>query len=145
MKTLFSFCLAALLSVPVFAQDVASTLDNEEFRWNLAVAQIEMSLDSEYQSVREQTLKNAIVIVTLYRDKINLADQSSLLRKIYQESESHRNRQLALALLQTIGGNRAQDLLARTATEAETDQVRITLASVLNDYFNTHQATTVIG
>jgi len=145
MKNLFAFCFTALLAVPIFAQDVTPVLENEEVRWNLAIAQIETSLNSEYQAVREQTLKNAIIIVTLYRDKINLANQGSLLRKIYQESKSSENRHLALALLQTIGGNRAQDFLARNASESETNQVRITLASVLNDYFEAHKPDTLIG
>ena len=145
MKNLFAFCFTALLAVPLVAQDVAPVLANEEIRWNLAIAQIETSLDSEYQSVREQTLKNAIIIVTLYRDKIDLTDQGSLLRKVYRESKSSSNRKLALALLQTIGGDRAQTFLARNTTEAESEEVRIILASVLNDYFNTHQGSAVIG
>ncbi len=145
MKTFLALCFTAILTVPLFAQDVAPVLVKEEIRWNLAVAQIEASLDSEYQSVREQTLKNAIVIATLYRDKVNLADRGSLLRKVYRESKSSGNRKLALALLQTIGGDRAQDFLARNATEAESEEVRTTLVSVLNDYFDTHRNGAVIG
>ncbi len=123
-----------LLSVPIFAQDAPSVLEDERIRWNLAAAQIEASLDSEYEFVRQQTLKNAIIIVTLYRDKIDLANQESLLNKIYNESESKNQRNLALALLQTIGGERAQDYMARHATQNESNEVRTVLASVLKDY-----------
>ncbi len=145
MKTLFAFCFSALLALPVFAQDVASVLENDDIRWNLAAAQIESSLDSEYQSVREQTLKNAIVLATLYRDKFDLSDQRSLLRKIYKESKSDQNHKLALALLHTIGGVRAQDFLARNETQAESEEIRLVLASVLNEYYNSRQTTSVIG
>ncbi len=145
MKNLFVICFSMLLSVPVFAQNTTSLLEDEKIRWNLAAAQIEASLDSEYESVREQTLKNAIVIVTLYRDKINLANQGSLLKKIYNESESPEHRKLAFALLQTIGGNRAQDYLARHATQSESEEFRMVLASVLNDYFMSRQDSSTIG
>ncbi len=134
MKYFFAFCFFILLSVPVFAQDATTILEDERIRWNLAAAQIEASLDSEYEFVREQTLKNAIIIVTLYRDKIDLANQESLLNKIYAESESEEHRNLALALLQTIGGERAQDYMNHEATQAEANQVRSVLATVLKDY-----------
>ena len=143
MKTLFAFCFTALLALPVFAQDVATVLDNDQIRWNLATVQIETSLDSDYQSVREQTLKNAIVLATLYRDKVDLADQGSILRKVYKESKSSSNRKLALALLHAIGGNRANDFLARNATQVESDEIRLLLASVLNDYYTNQQQTVV--
>lgn len=139
MKQLLAFCLLVLFAAPVLAQDSTPILADETVRWNLAVAQLETSLDSEYQAVREQTLKNAIVLATLYRDKVDLADQRSLLHKVYEESKSSKNRKLALALLQAIGGNRAQDFLARNTTQAEFDEGRLTVASVLNDYYNNHQ------
>ncbi len=145
MKTLFAFCFSAILALPIFAQDVASVLEDDGIRWNLAAAQIESSLDSEYQSVREQTLKNAIVLATLYRDKFDLSDDGVLLRKIYKESESHQNHKLALALLHTIGGFRAQELLTRNQTQAESDEVRLVLVSVLNEYYNSRQVAPVIG
>ena len=139
MKQLLAFCLLVLFAAPVLAQDSTPILADETVRWNLAIAQLETSLDSEYQSVREQTLKNAIVLATLYRDKVDLADQRSLLHKIYEESKSPKNRKLAVALLQAIGGNRAQDFLARNTTQAEFDEGRLTVASVLNDYYINHQ------
>jgi len=139
MKTLFSLCLGALLALPVFAQDVASLSHNDEIRWTLVTEQIKTSLDSEYQSVREQTLKNAIVIVTLYRDKIDLADERTLLRKIYAESESMQNRNLALALLHTIGGESVKQFLDQNSTDTEFEEVRMTLVSVLNDYYTNYR------
>lgn len=145
MKTLFAFCFTALLTLPVFAQDITTVLDNDQIRWNLATVQIENSLDSDYQSVREQTLKNAIVLATLYRDKVDLADQGSILRKVYKESESSDNRNLALALLHAIGGNRANDFLARNETQVESDEIRLLLASVLNDYFVNQQTAVAVG
>ncbi len=145
MKTLFALCFSALLAVPVFAQDVASILDDDNIRWNLAAAQIETSLDSEYQSVREQTLKNAIILATLYRDKFDLSDDGSLLRKIYRESESHENHKLALALLHTIGGTRVQEFLTHTTSQTESDEIRLVLASVLNEYYNSRQTVPIIG
>lgn len=139
MKQLLAFCLLVLFAAPVLAQDSTPILSDETVRWNLAIAQLETSLDSEYQSVREQTLKNAIVLATLYRDKVDLAGQRSLLNKIYEESKSPKNRKLALALLQAIGSDRAQDFLARNTTQAEFDEGRLTVASVLNDYYTNHQ------
>ncbi len=138
MKKLLSLYLLVLFAVPVLAQDSTPMLADETVRWNLVIAQLETSLDSEYQSVREQTLKNAIVLATLYRDKVDLADQRSLLRKVYEESKSSKNRKLSLALLQAIGGHRVQDFLARNATQAESDEGRLTVASVLNDYYSNH-------
>lgn len=145
MKTLFALCFSALLAVPLFAQDVASVLEDDNVRWNLAAAQIEVSLESEYQSVREQTFKNAIVLATLYRHDFDLSNQGSLLRKIYKETESGENQKLALALLHTIGGTRAQDLIDRNPTQVAPDEVRLVLVSVLNDYYNSLQTTSVIG
>ncbi|MCY3615376.1 MAG: hypothetical protein OXH03_09845 [Bacteroidetes bacterium] len=139
MKQILAFSLLVLFAAPVLAQDSPPALANETVRWNLAIAQLETSLDSEYQSIREQTLKNAIVLATLYRDKVDLAGQRSLLHKIYEESKSPKNRKLAVALLQAIGGNRAQDFLARNTTQAEFDEGRLTVASVLNDYYINHQ------
>ncbi len=138
MKTLLSFCFTALIALPVFAQDAISLSHYDEIRWDLAKEQIKTSLDSEYQSVREQTLKNAIVLVTLYRDKIDLTDEGSILRKIYAESKSADNRKLALALLHTIGGENVKEFLSQNSTNAESDEVRITLASVLNDYYTNY-------
>ncbi|MYF63976.1 MAG: hypothetical protein F4183_05730, partial [Rhodothermaceae bacterium] len=91
MKQLLAFCLLVLFAAPVLAQDSTPILADETVRWNLAIAQLETSLDSEYQWVREQTLKNAIVMATLYRDKVDLAGQRSLLHKIYEESKSPKN------------------------------------------------------
>ncbi len=145
MRTLFALCFSALFAVPLFAQDVASILDDDNIRWNLAAAQIETSLDSEYQSVREQTLKNAIILATLYRDKFDLSDDGSLLRKIYRESESDENHKLALALLHTIGGTRVHDLLIHTTSQTESDEIRLVLASVLNEYYNSRQTASIIG
>ena len=145
MKPFLALCLTALFVLPVFSQNVASIIHDETARWNLATAQIETSLDSKYQSVREQTLKNAIVIVTLYRDKIDLSEEGSILRKVYEEAESVHHRKLALALLYTIGGDRVQQYLDLNSTEAESEQVRITLASVLNDYFTHYHGSADIG
>ena len=139
MKQLLAFCLLVLFAAPVLAQDSTPILADETVRWNLAIAQLETSLDSEYESVCEQTLKNAIVLATLYRDKVDLAGKRSLLHRIYEESTLPKNRKLALALLQAIGSSRAQDFLARNATQAELDEGRLTVASVLNEYYNNHQ------
>lgn len=145
MKTFVAFCLSVFLVLPVFAQDVGTILKDDHIRWSLVTAQIESSLESEYPTVREQTLKNAIVAVTLYRDKINLSNQEMLLRRVYEESKFPDHRELSLALLQAIGGTTAQDLLTHHTTEVEKDHVRAVLASVLRDYFESHQVSAEIG
>ncbi|MCY4170805.1 MAG: hypothetical protein OXE59_08555 [Bacteroidetes bacterium] len=145
MKIIFALCFAIILAVPASAQNVASLIHNEEIRWSLTTEQIKSSLDSEYQSVREQTLKNAIVIVTLYRDKIDLTDERGLLRKIYTESKFSDNRKLALALLHTIGGDSVKEFLNENSTATELEEVRVTLASVLNDYYTNYHERRVVG
>lgn len=145
MKLFVAFCLSAFLVLPVFAQDVGTTLEDDQIRWKLVSAQIESSLESEYESVREQTLKNAIVMVTLYRHEIRLSNREELLRRVYEESKFPKHRELSLALLQAIGGNIAQNFLSRQATQVEKDQVRTVLASVLRDYFESHRVSAEIG
>ena len=137
MKALAIFFMIACVIAPVAAQEPVTPAADERIRWILASEQIKESLESPHEALRTQTLKNAIVLATLYRDKIDMTDQVRAITAVYEQTRSSAHRKLALAALQAIGGNRAHDFLARNSTQAETDEGRLIVASVLNDYYTT--------
>ena len=139
MKNLVAFALAFLLVAPVFAQDTpAETTD--EVRWVLATAQLEQSLENPQDAIRSQTLKNAIVLATLYTDKVDLSGTARSICKIYRNASSKDHRNLALAALQAIGSTRAKDCTMRNTTPAQYEEGRLTVASVLNDFYDARMA-----
>ena len=140
MKKLVIFLLIVLCVPPVFAQEPKAPLEDEKVRWTLASEQIKVALDSPNELIRTQTLKNAIVMATLYRDKINMSVHTNLIRRTYEGSTSRAQRKLALATLQAIGGYRAYDYIERNASPAEFEEGRMVVASVLNDYFTSRDA-----
>ncbi len=137
MKTLFAFALAALLALPVTAQERQQEI-SDDVKWTLVAAQIKVSLENDQDAVKTQTMKNAIVLATLYRDKVDLSGSVQALRKTHLNATSSNHRRLALAALQAIGTNRAQDHVARNATPEQYDESRLVVASVLNDYYVAH-------
>ena len=134
MKTLFAFALGLILVAPVAAQDAQPEI-SDEVRWALAAAQINASLEDDNDAIKTQTLKNAIVLATLYRDKVDLSGSVRSIRTIHETSTSSNHRRLALAALQLIGTVRAQDYLVRHTTPEQFDEGRLVIASVLNDYY----------
>lgn len=135
MKKLAVFLLILFCVTPVFAQEPVALANGDKIRWTLATEQIKLSLDSPNEMIRMQTLKNMIVMATLYRDKVDMSVHTKLIRETYEESTSRGQRKLALAALQAIGGYRAFDYIERNASPADFEEGRMVVASVLNDYF----------
>ena len=135
MKKLAIFLLIVFCVAPVFAQESITPAQDEKVRWTLASEQIKRSLDSPNEQVRTQTLKNMIVMATLYRDKVDLSAHTNQVRRVYEGSTSRAQRKLSLAALQAIGGYRALDYMERNASPAEFEEGRMVVASVLNDYY----------
>ena len=134
MRTIVALALMLLLGLPtlVQAQKVESYTETEQ--WRLAEVQLAQSLESPIENVRTQALKNAIIFATLYRDKADLGNAVGVIREVYKE-DGRVNRKLALAALQAIGNNRAITFLARYVTAEESEEGRIVMASVLNDFY----------
>lgn len=135
MKKLAVFLLILFCVMPVFAQEPIAPANGEKVRWTLATEQVKLSLDSPNELIRMQTLKNTIVMATLYRDKVDMSVHINLIRETYENSTSRGQRKLALAALQAIGGYRAYDYIERNASPADFEEGRMVVASVLNDYF----------
>ncbi|MFQ5568528.1 MAG: hypothetical protein ACE5G0_02570 [Rhodothermales bacterium] len=134
MKTLVALALMMLLGLPIVAhaQDAYTPIE----KWRLSEVQLVKSLQSPVDNVRTQSLKNAIIFATLYRDKLDLGQAVDAIRDVYEDDDEHAsNRKLALAALQAIGGPRASSFVARRATLAETDESRILMVTVLNGYY----------
>ncbi len=134
MKTFAALALLVLLGLPTLAQ-AQQTEYTEDQKWYLASAQLVASLESPIETVRTQSLKNAIIYATLYRDKIDLSQAVPALRMVYEDDQRSVHRKLALAALQAIGTNRAADYVARYVSTSESEEGRIVMASVLNDFY----------
>lgn len=139
MKTLIVFAWVLLLGLPTLAhaQDVESYTETQQ--WRLAEKQLVQSLESPIDNVRTQALRNAIIFATLYRDKIDLGNVVGALREVYEE-DGRAQSKLALAALQAIGNNRTTTYLARHVTAEESEEGRVVMASVLNDFYLTRTA-----
>ncbi len=134
MRTIVALALMLLLGLPtlVQAQKVESYTEAEQ--WRLAEMQLAQSLESPIDNVRKQALKNAIIFATLYRDKIDLSKTVGVIREVYEE-DGQTNHKLALAALQAIGNYRTTTFLARYVTAEESEESRVVMASVLNDFY----------
>ena len=140
MKKFIALAMLVLLGLPTLAQ-AQQTEYTDEQKWYLASAQLVASLESPIESVKTQSLKNAIIYATLYRDKIDLSQAVRPLRMVYEKDHRAAHRKLALAALQAIGNSRASDYLARHVTREESDEGRIVMASVLNDFYQSRTST----
>ena len=134
MRIIVAFAWVLLLGLPTLAQaqDVKSYTEAQQ--WRLAEVQLAQSLESPIENVRAQALMNAIIFATLYRDKVDLGNAVGEIRALY-EDDGRANRKLALAALQAIGNNRTTTFLARHVTAEESEESRIVMASVLNDFY----------
>ena len=135
MKTFAAFALLLLFTLPTMAQAQDTRAYTEDQKWQLAAAQLTASLEASIDDVKTQALKNAIIYATLYRDKIDLSGSVPALRTIYEKDTRAEHRKLALAALQAIGNARTADYLARHVSEAESEEGRIVMAAVLNDFY----------
>ncbi len=144
MKTVLTLSLLIILAITVA---VPSTLaqandsqrsnvpsyDSDVF-WQLASKQVVLSLASEYGHVRAQTLKNAIVFSTLYRDKVDLGAAVGPIASIAANDDSGEHRRLAMAALQAIGSFRAKQHLAELKGIPD-NEYRLLVATVINEYY----------
>lgn len=135
MKTLFLFAVVLLVAAPTFAQNRQVVLEDTPIKWILNEEQLETALDSDITGVRMQSLENAIIFATLYRDKMSLSSVVDDIQDIYENDESRTNRKLAMAALQAIGTRKANTYLTRYVSPQETIEARTIVASVLNDYY----------
>jgi len=135
MKTCITLALVLLLgwTTTAYAQEAKAHKDG--LVWKLATAQLVRSLESPIDDVRSQSLKNAIVYATLYRDKVDLSRAVPSIRRVYEQDAAAGQHTLALAALQAIGNSRAAAYMARHVSAAASDDARLVLVSVLHDYY----------
>ncbi len=145
MKKLVAFTLLLLLALPTMAQAQDARTYTDDQKWLLASAQLTASLEAEIDDVKTQALKNAIIYATLYRDKVDLGRSVPALRTIYEKDTRAAHRKLALAALQAIGNTRAADYLARHVSDAESEEGRLVMASVLNDFYQSRSSAARAG
>lgn len=143
MKTLLSLLVVLVLSSVSIAQaqqraKVLEPYGENVFR-QLMTIQLERSLESPLAMVRAQTLKNAVVFSTLYRERIDLTNAIPRIAEIAKNDESYQNRRLALATLHAIGSARANQHLAQLETMQE-DEYRSLVAGVISEYYQLHRA-----
>ena len=144
MKKFAALAMLVLLGLPTLAQ-AQQTEYTDNQKWYLASVQLIASLESPIETVRTQSLKNAIIYATLYRDKIDLSQAVPALRTVYEEDQRSTHRKLALAALQAIGTHRAADYVARHVSSRESDEGRLVMASVLNDFYLTRTSASSSG
>ena len=126
--------LAAVAGAPVAqAQPQENGSYESDVFWQLAAKQVVVSLDSDNSHVRSQTLKNAIVFSTLYRDRIDLGIAVDSIAEVAANDEMSENRRLACAALQAIGSFRAKNHLARLQGIEDTEY-RTLVATVIFEY-----------
>ncbi len=134
MRIIVTLALMLLLGLPtlVQAQDIDSYTEAKQ--WRLAEIQLAQSLESPIDNVRKQALRNAILFATLYRDKVDMSRAVGVIRVVYAE-DGPANRKLALAALQAIGNYQTTTFLSRYVTDEESEEGRVVMASVLNDFY----------
>jgi len=143
MKAIVYFVLIAIFAIPSMAQDATAPI-TDELRWFLTTVQVQSSLEDAQDVARTQTIKNTIVLATLYRDKIDLSRSISALRKIHGQASSEKDRRLALAALQAIGTDLAREYVTLNATPEQYEEGRLVIASVLNDYYLAYTENTTL-
>ncbi len=134
MRTIVALALMLLLGLPTLAQAQDVESYTEAKQWRLAQVQLAQSLESPIDNVRKQALRNAILFATLYRDKVDMSRAVGVIRVVYAE-DGPANRKLALAALQAIGNYQTTTFLSRYVTDEESEEGRVVMASVLNDFY----------
>ena len=135
VQSILAFIVLAVVAIVPAAQAQAqeSASYEDDVFWQLAAKQVVLSLDSENSHVRSQTLKNAIVFSTLYRDRIDLGVAVDAIAAVAADDEMSENRRLARCALQAIGSFRAKNHLARLQG-IEDEEYRTLVASVIFEY-----------
>lgn len=104
----------------------------------LVTTQLTRSLDSPLDMVRAQTLKNAVVFGTLYRDKADLSQAVPKIAQLAEADDNLQNRRLAIAALKAIGSARATRHLTRL-DEMHEDEYRDLVAGIISEYYEQHR------
>ena len=135
MKGLVTLALVVVLGIPRIAGAQHVQEYTEAEKWVLTEQQLIQALQSPIEAVRVQSLKNAILFATLYRDKVDLSDAVDAIRTTCEDDRHASHRKLALAALQAIGNRKAKEYVAEHATATEAEEGRFVVASVLNEYY----------
>ncbi len=131
MKSIAMLVLLLGLPIAAHAQDRVSY--TPETKWRYIELQLVETLESSVDGVRTQSLKNAVIYATLYRDQVDLSSAVSAIRTVYEDDAS--NRKLALAALQAISSEWAKDYVVRHVAKAEVEESRLVMATVLTEYY----------
>ncbi len=126
--------LVVALSFSIEAQAQHPYANSGPEWWAKVELQLAHSLQSELPQVREQQLKNIIILATYYRDKLDLESAVVPLISIYKRDKVMQHREMALACLQSIGGVRASEFLASRVSPEESDAGRASIRAVLQEY-----------
>ena len=133
MKSIAMLVLVLLLGLPIAAHAQDRVSYTPETKWRYIELQLVETLESSVDGVRTQSLKNAVIYATLYRDQVDLSSAVSAIRTVYEDDAS--NRKLALAALQAIGSEWAKHYVARHVPKAELEESRLVMATVLTEYY----------
>ncbi len=133
MKSIAMLVLVLLLGLPIAAHAQGRVSYTPETKWRYIELQLVETLESSVDGIRSQSLKNAVIYATLYRDQVDLSRAVSAIRTVYEDDAS--NRKLALAALQAIGSEWAKHYVARHVPKAELEESRLVMATVLTEYY----------
>ncbi len=126
--------LVLLLGLPIAAQAQGRVSYTPETKWRYIELQLVETLESSVDGIRSQSLKNAVIYATLYRDQVDLSSAVSAIRTVYEDDAS--NRKLALAALQAIGSEWAKDYVVRHVAKAEIEESSLLMATLLKEYYS---------
>ena len=135
MKSIAMLVLVLLLGLPIAAHAQDRVSYTPETKWRYIERQLVETLESSVDGIRTQSLKNAVIYATLYRDQVDLSSAVGAIRKVYEDDEQASNRKLALAALQAIGSEWAKHYVARHVPKAELEESRLVMATVLTEYY----------
>lgn len=132
MKSLLVFSVVVLFGFVAARDGRTQELSPDAFR-NLISTQLVESLESPLPTVRSQTLKNAIVFSTLFRDRVDLRPSVPVIARLAREDAAGSNRRLAVAALRSINTPRARRYLAELS-DMEDEEYGNLVAGVLSEY-----------
>ncbi len=135
MKSIAMLVLVLLLGLPIAAHAQSRVSYTPETKWRYIELQLVETLKSSVDGIRAQSLKNAVIYATLYRDHVDLSSAVRAIRTVYEDDERASNRKLALAALQAIGSEWAKHYVARHVPKAELEESRLVMATVLTEYY----------
>ena len=127
-----------LLAVVIGPSTVATAQEFYETKppayWTQIMQQTATSLDSPSEGVRLGGLKNAIYFATFYADRIDFRALVGPTIALCEDDGRRAEHLLALAALQAIGGEEAEQYLARRSARERADVRRKVLAVLSGHY-----------